>query len=838
MTGLAEQLRAIELVGPKGYEHGWHFVGIPAIGTKIRMPGGRLGEVIGGDHQHARIRTANGDIFKIPHDKGPGAARLVKDTAKPEPAPYPKLAPERMKMKLAADKSIAAGETLFHGTNHQFKPGDIIDAQHSRRGVTMLHEGKQYAFASTDPGEATFAGRVGREGHVYRVEPVGQHEYDPHQGSATSRRTSGGFRVVEEVQQWSGKAIAPARKASATEKRAYVKTGKLPPGVTLATAGLAEQLIELAFDPHELRIPRGQPRAGEWVHVPHDKPGTGIHRYVVPDPERLVIPPPKKAGRKNYYVRPEDHPFFQAHPLSVKNILAAYDRADEGTRAQGRDWYKQNHEVAKIIGGGNAEEGAILLSAYTAQKPWPYNMFQAMKSFNRGKALGPGEGMAITGDNQKTAQAALDGAGIDEALHGPKTHSFAVLLAQGDDSPDDPYGHVVIDTHALNVAAGGTVRGDEGDKAPIGGPRYHQYVADLYREAARQVSEREGKLMKPHQLQAITWMVQQQASQAADAAAAASGRLTKGELGRARGRVNMTKNAWKVWMAYAKKHNVQLVPGLSSLSGQVALAQLIELTTDGSLSAQLADLAAWEGELRDPKGEWTRTPGGNARRVRRHITASEARGNSRPVSMDEYQHLAALGNRWIDTAKRDASPATGLDEHWDKIKSDAYAEARKPWGGATIDAHTGVPVKHNADVYALSVKPAHMHTISVPETATQDEFNAAMDQARELFRPALERKAFHLGVFHDDENHRIDMDPVAIVGSPELVEQVGAYTRAIGGAYHFKTGNGHWPPHVASGADMAADENENTIHWLGPGQWHSQAVEIQEPEPADEPIDE
>lgn len=369
--------------------------------------------------------------------------------------------------------------------------------------------------------------------------------------------------------------------------------------------GLASQLagvVELAFDPHELRIPKGAPHAGEWVHTPSVRPGTGIHRYKVPDPERLVLPPPKKAGRKNYYERPEDQPFFQAHPVSPENVIAYYDRADAGTRAQGRDWYSQNHEVARTIGGGNAEEGAILLSAYSPQKPWPYNMFQAMKSARRGRALGPGEGMAITGANQKQAQAGIDGKSIDEALAGPKTHSFGILLRQGDDSPDDPYGHVVIDTHALNVAAGGTVRGDEQKNTPVGNARYHEYVSDQYREAARRISEREGKLMKPHQLQAITWMVQQQENQAADAYNVEHGLLSKGEMGRAKGRVAMTRNAWKVWTAYARKHNVQLIPGVSSLAAQIALSQLIELT-EGVRT--IDDMAFDPAEPRGHGGKWT-----------------------------------------------------------------------------------------------------------------------------------------------------------------------------------------------------------------------------------------
>jgi len=228
-----------------------------------------------------------------------------------------------------------------------------------------------------------------------------------------------------------------------------------------------------------------------------------------------------------------------------------------------------------------------------------------------------------------------------------------------------------------------------------------------------------------------------------------------------------------------------------------------------------------------------------AERARTHeypvIGPEHARGNSRPVSHEEFQQLARKGNSWIDKAKRDSAPITGLDRHWPEVKARSYAEARKPWGGETINTDTGQPLPQGADLYALSVKPRGMDTVSVPETASEAEFGEAMDRALAMFRPALERKSFYLGVFHDDDNHRIDIDPVAIVDSLDLVEQVGSYTRAIGGAYHFQSGDGFWPPHVAEGASMAADED--TIHFAGPGQWRSQAVEIQEPEPDDEPGD-
>ena len=81
---------------------------------------------------------------------------------------------------------------------------------------------------------------------------------------------------------------------------------------------------------------------------------------------------------------------------------------------------------------------------------------------------------------------------------------------------------------------------------------------------------------------------------------------------------------------------------------------------------------------------------------------------------------------------------------------------------------------------------------------------------------------------------RIDIDPVAIVDSVDQVERVGAYTRAIGGAYRFSDGNGYWPPHVPDSVATANDDDDQ-VHYAGPGQWHSQAVAIQEPEPDDTP---
>lgn len=179
------------------------------------------------------------------------------------------------------------------------------------------------------------------------------------------------------------------------------------------------------------------------------------------------------------------------------------------------------------------------------------------------------------------------------------------------------------------------------------------------------------------------------------------------------------------------------------------------------------------------------------------ITAAEARGDSKPVTRAEFQRLASIGQSKLDAMSTNASPITGLDNKWSQIKADSYAEARKEWGGATIDAHTGKAVAQGASRYALTVKEKGGETVSISEKASKAEFDAAMDMAKERFRHILEREGHHLGVFHDDDLGRIDIDPVLVVDKLEDVHTIGAATRAIGGAYNFSDGNGYWPPHVA-----------------------------------------
>ena len=175
------------------------------------------------------------------------------------------------------------------------------------------------------------------------------------------------------------------------------------------------------------------------------------------------------------------------------------------------------------------------------------------------------------------------------------------------------------------------------------------------------------------------------------------------------------------------------------------------------------------------------------------ITAGEARGNSRPVTADEFQRLALEGRDKLSEIQSADWSTRGLDARWDEIKRTLYRVVSKPWGGATIDPRTGSELPQGADVYALSVS---RETTSIGEQATWPEFDAAMDTARDRYAAELARGGTYLGIFHDNYNARIDIDPVTVVTTADDVEKIGAYTHAIGGAYHFATGNGHFPPDV------------------------------------------
>jgi hypothetical protein len=246
----------------------------------------------------------------------------------------------------------------------------------------------------------------------------------------------------------------------------------------------------------------------------------------------------------------------------------------------------------------------------------------------------------------------------------------------------------------------------------------------------------------------------------------------------------------------------------------------------GTLAAQLVDLADWQGwrdEPRDSHGRFTHGAAAVIEKVTEPIRDEGKRGNSRPVSEAEFHQMAAEGRDRLKAIQAAPWGTSGLSAHWGAVKARAYAEVQKSWGGATVDPRTGGSLPQGADKYAMSVKPSGLDTTSISEHASAAEFGQAMDVAKAKYGAQLAKGGSYLGIFHDDDLNRIDIDPVTVLDSLREVETIGAYTHAIGGAYHFASGDGFWPPHVPSGASMSAEDG----HWAGPGQWHSHAVAVQ-----------
>jgi hypothetical protein len=508
-------------------------------------------------------------------------------------------------------------------------------------------------------------------------------------------------------------------------------------GKEASRAGLnTERTAEKAE--HGTAKPVTVPRTAHGGATP--RPQLPEHGYLRPDPARLE-------RTRGTYKRPQDHPFFKKNPLSAENVRNRYGEATEAEKHQGMRWYEDMHRLAWALGGGDAARGAGVLAALSPQTGWPINMFNAARYLAEGRPEGK---MQATGDMRKSAERILAGEHPNDVLKSPKTNAFGVLGALGADHPEDEHGRVVVDRHAMSVAAGKRltkedVSGKGENATPIGDDFFYEHVADMYRHAARDISEQTGQEIAPHQLQAITWLVQQRMNEAGDI-----------REGKGKGlRTNM-RNAWNNWGDYAREHGLRTELGTTSLPPTPITRG--EVAASGGLET-----------------------GG---------------GPSRPVSAAEFHDIATQGRQILDDSRGDSAPPEGLVANWESLKAQAWAEVQLSWGGMTIDARTGEPLPQGADKFATTVKPPGIETMSIPEGGTEAQFDKAMDAAFQRFEPLLERAGYHLGIFHDDATHRIDFDPVFVSDTQSQAEAIGAYTHNVGGSYHFASGNGYWPPHI------------------------------------------
>jgi GNAT superfamily N-acetyltransferase len=255
----------------------------------------------------------------------------------------------------------------------------------------------------------------------------------------------------------------------------------------------------------------------------------------------------RQAGPK---ATPGDHSFFRNVPMHADHIVNAYHQTSDDEKSLGARWYSDAHHVAGAIAGGNHALGAGLLSAYSPQTAWPINMFNASRA---AKGDPPGPGSGAMGMHQKPAMQMLAGQHHSEVLKGPKTRAFAKLIEHGDDTPEDKASgnhQVVVDRHALSVAAGRRLSKEEGGKFPSDHQGHYEHVAHMYRDAASALSQHYGREIKPHEVQAATWLRQQRMNQEEDAAGKGGG-----GGGASKGRVKTFTNGQERWQQHHQEHH-------------------------------------------------------------------------------------------------------------------------------------------------------------------------------------------------------------------------------------------------------------------------------------------
>lgn len=184
-----------------------------------------------------------------------------------------------------------------------------------------------------------------------------------------------------------------------------------------------------------------------------------------------------------------------------------------------------------------------------------------------------------------------------------------------------------------------------------------------------------------------------------------------------------------------------------------------------------------------------------------------AQQTSHPVSSDEFQAIAARGQARLDKMRSKTHDISALGEKLGEVSGHAYNATREEWGGATYNPRTAKPVNfHEPDKHVLSARTPGQQPIAVPADASKEHFNAAMQQAHSTFHDQLSHSSHYLGVFHDADKKQVEIDPVVVVGDSSgkhrenvgrtKAQEIGAATHAVGGAYHFASGNGVFPPHV------------------------------------------
>ena len=123
------------------------------------------------------------------------------------------------------------------------------------------------------------------------------------------------------------------------------------------------------------------------------------------------------------------------------NIRDAWNAASDDQISRGRAWYTVAHDIAELIGNGDARIGAGIISALSPRMQWDRNVRTAIDAVN-------GRPIKAMGASVRKAEAILNGADPESVLPmTAKTGNFYLNMVD----PTDPTA-ITIDCWAYRVA--------------------------------------------------------------------------------------------------------------------------------------------------------------------------------------------------------------------------------------------------------------------------------------------------------------------------------------------------------------------------------------------------
>jgi hypothetical protein len=188
--------------------------------------------------------------------------------------------------------------------------------------------------------------------------------------------------------------------------------------------------------------------------------------------------------------------------------------------------------------------------------------------------------------------------------------------------------------------------------------------------------------------------------------------------------------------------------------------------------------------------------------IYKHELSPSGQERSQPMSHEQFGAFAAKGQAHLDSLK---AQGTQPNKMGDETTHHAYEATREPWGGATYNPRTGNAVNfHEPDKHSVSAREPGSLPVATSAHMNEEQFGRVMNMAKVMHHKELSTAGHYLGVFHDADTHKVEIDPVVVTGDSRHREDVGrekalqvaAATHAEGGAYHFASGNGVFPPHV------------------------------------------